>query len=213
MLAAIESLPPAVAANARPPAAAAPRLTLRDLFDRRLDKLAPAQRAALSSFALRNARIATQQDAPGALLLRLAGGGPGLRQRRPGRGDPPGGARRRPGGILRRGPKPAPPTAQQTAIELPWRLILSPHAEERWRHAKSPATSAATQHTELWHSRLLTAPGENAGTEPPAADARRTLRANWALGGESTTAHAGGVSGAGPTPSCRSRTTGCSACR
>ncbi|MDF3939406.1 hypothetical protein [Achromobacter denitrificans] len=187
VLAAIESLPPAVAANARPPAAAAPRLTLRDLFDRRLDKLAPAQRAALSSFALRNARIATQQDAPGALLLRLAGGGPGLRVPRPGAVIRP---VERAGGlveILRRGPKPAPPTAQQTAIELPWRLILSPHAEERWRHAKSPATSAATQHTELWHSRLLTAPGENAGIEPPAADARRTLRAIWALGGESTT--------------------------
>jgi len=188
VLAAIESLPLAVAANARPPSASAPRLSLRDLFDKRLDKLGPVQRAALSSFALRNARIAVQQDAPGALLLRLAGGGPGLRALRPG------GAAIRPVertgaivDILKRGPRPAPPSAQQTAIELPWRLILSPHAEERWRHAKAPVTSAATQHTELWHSRLLAAPAQAGATEPPAPDAQRTVRAVWALGGESTT--------------------------
>ena len=46
------------------------------------------------------------------------------------------------------------PGARQTAIELPWRLILSPHSAERWRHAKAPVTSPAG-HTELWHSRLV----------------------------------------------------------
>lgn len=188
VLAAMETLPLAVAANARPPAASAPRLNLRDLFDKRIDKLTPAQRAALSSFALRNARIATQQNAPGALLLRQAGGAPGLRalrlntsvtrelQRSSALIE-----------LLRRGPKPAPPTAQQTAIELPWRLILSPHAEERWRHAKAPATSAATRHTELWHSQLLAAPPQDSASAPRPDDARPTVRAVWALGGEGTT--------------------------
>ncbi|MBO9328973.1 hypothetical protein GHR37_07495 [Achromobacter xylosoxidans] len=185
VLAAIESLPPAVAANARPPAAPAPRLVLRDLFDKRLDKLSPAQRAALSSFALRNARLAMRQDAPGALQRRLAGGGVGLRPPRPG----PVAAVRTPQragaiiDILKRGPRPAAPGAQQTAIELPWRLILSPHAQTSWRHAKSPATSAATLHTELWHTRLL-ATQDGDAVEPPAPDARRTLRAIWALSGE-----------------------------
>ena len=196
VLQAVESLPLAVPANARPPTAKAPRPPLRwhDLleigFDKRVAKLPPAQRAALSSFALRNARIAMQPDAPGAnLLLRQASGSPGLRAYRlPAvRTDVP---PLRAGDIaipVPRGPRPAPPTAQQTAIELPWRLILSPYAQERWRHAKSPATSAATLHTELWHSRLLAPASADPDVEPPQADAQRTVRAVWALGGEGTT--------------------------
>lgn len=189
VLAAMESLPQAVAANARPPGPSAPRLNLRDLFDTRIDKLSPVQRAALSSFALRSARIATQLNAPGALLLRQAGGAPGLRALRLGGGTPVREVQRTSAliEILRRGPKPALPAAQQTAIELPWRLILSPHAEERWRHAKAPATSAATQHTELWHTQLLAAQPEDSARAPLSDDARPTVRAVWALGGEGTT--------------------------
>lgn len=194
VLEAVESLPLAVSANARPPTAKSPRpLLLRDLleigFDKRVARLPPAQRAALSSFAVRNARIALQPDAPAAnLLLRHASGSPGLRAYRlpAARIDVP---PLRAGDIaipLPRGPRPAPPTAQQTAIELPWRLILSPYAQERWRHAKSPATSAATQHTELWHSRLLAPASADPEVEPPHADTQRTVRAVWALGGEGT---------------------------
>ncbi|MDL2339027.1 MAG: hypothetical protein QFE16_14400, partial [Pseudomonadota bacterium] len=52
-------------------------------------------------------------------------------------------------------PEPAPPTDTETALELPWRLIVSPHAGERWRHAAQAVTSTATKRTELWHSRLV----------------------------------------------------------
>ena len=189
VLAAMESLPQAVAANARPPGPSAPRLNLRDLFDKRIDKLSPVQRAALSSFALRTARIVTQQHAPAALLLRQAGGAPGLRALRLDGGAPVRELQRTSAliEILRRGPKPALPAAQQTAIELPWRLILSPHADERWRHAKAPATSGATQHTELWHTQLLAAQPEDSARAPLADDPRPTVRAVWALGGEGTT--------------------------
>ncbi|NGT16077.1 hypothetical protein [Achromobacter insolitus] len=189
VLAAMETLPLTVAANARPPGPSAPRLDLRDLFDKRIDKLSPVQRAALSSFALRNVRIATQQNAPGTLLLRQAGGAAGLRALRLG-GMAPARELQRTSAlieILRRGPKPALPAAQQTAIELPWRLILSPHADERWRHAKAPATSTATQHTELWHTQLLAAPTQDSATAPRPDDARPNVRAVWALGGEGTT--------------------------
>ena len=65
----------------------------------------------------------------------------------------------------RGGPRPAMPRDTETALELPWRLIVSPHAAERWRHAPQAVTSAATQRTELWHSRLVGA---------------ATLRAVWA---------------------------------
>lgn len=195
VLEAVESLPLAVSANARPPSAKAsrPPLLLGDLleigFDKRVAKLPPAERAALASFAMRNARIARQPDAPAAaLLLRQASGTPGLRALRlpAARVDAP---PLRADDIaipLPRGPRPALPGTQQTAIELPWRLILSPYAQERWRHAKTPATSAATQHTELWHSRLLAPPSGDPDVEPPQPDALRTVRAVWALGGEGT---------------------------
>ena len=67
----------------------------------------------------------------------------------------------------RPGPSPALPTARQTAIEMPWRLILSPHSAERWRHAKTPVTSPAGR-TELWHSRLV-APKANGDRDRAAA--------------------------------------------
>lgn len=82
------------------------------------------------------------------------------------------------------GPKPAMPAATETALELPWRLIVSPHAGEGWRHATQAVTSAATQRTELWHTRLVgPAPAGGAPVEPPHADAGRTLRAVWATTG------------------------------
>ena len=51
--------------------------------------------------------------------------------------------------------KIAPPAGNQTAIELPYRLILSPHALNLWAHS----IPAVTRHgrTELWHTRLAAA--------------------------------------------------------
>ena len=63
---------------------------------------------------------------------------------------------------VRNRPTPAPPTATDTAIELPWRLIISPHNGEQWQHA-SPVPSPGTSHTELWHTRLV---GQSVGGRP-----------------------------------------------
>jgi hypothetical protein len=45
-----------------------------------------------------------------------------------------------------------PPTILQTAIEMPYRLILSPDSSATWVHAVTPQTHAGR--TELWHTRL-----------------------------------------------------------
>lgn len=50
------------------------------------------------------------------------------------------------------GPAPAVPAADVTAIEFPYRLLLSPDAGGRWTHRRAPFTTAAR--TELWHTRL-----------------------------------------------------------
>ncbi|PZU06256.1 MAG: hypothetical protein DI605_19730 [Sphingomonas sp.] len=80
--------------------------------------------------------------------------------------------------------KPALPGAAVTAIEMPWRLILSPHSGTRWRHSPDAVTSAATQRTELWHSRLVAPRADGTEIEPPYPDAGRTTRAVWALSGK-----------------------------
>ncbi|HEV2578996.1 MAG TPA: hypothetical protein VGU25_17455 [Acidobacteriaceae bacterium] len=50
-------------------------------------------------------------------------------------------------------PTPIPqPTALQTSIELPYRLMLSPSTKVGWVNAKVPITHAGR--TELWHTRL-----------------------------------------------------------
>jgi hypothetical protein len=51
--------------------------------------------------------------------------------------------------------KLAAPAAHQTAIELPYRLVLSPHAFNVWAHAIEPVTRNGR--TELWHTRLAAA--------------------------------------------------------
>src|SRR3954470_23966144 len=45
------------------------------------------------------------------------------------------------------------PSATQTAIELPYRLIISPSAAVAWLHRPLPFTSMGR--TELWHTRLV----------------------------------------------------------
>ena len=81
-------------------------------------------------------------------------------------------------------PKPAEPGPRQTAIEMPWRLILSPHAGERFQHAPGAVTSPLNGRTELWHSRLVAPAADGSVVQPPNADPRRTVRAVWALTGE-----------------------------
>lgn len=82
-------------------------------------------------------------------------------------------------------PKPGKPDAQTTSIEMPWRLILSPHDGAQWRHASGAVHSAATGRTELWHSQMITPDKKGKIVEPPYPDRKRTIRAIWALSGES----------------------------
>ncbi len=48
--------------------------------------------------------------------------------------------------------KPSPPEKFQTAIEMPYRLILSPNPYNVWLHTAGAASTAGW--TELWHTRL-----------------------------------------------------------
>jgi hypothetical protein len=53
---------------------------------------------------------------------------------------------------IAKAPAIAEPTDTETAIELPYRLIISPTAEVAWLHRASPFTSRGQ--SELWHTRL-----------------------------------------------------------
>jgi hypothetical protein len=180
VLEACQNLALAVPAHARPPSAV-PAVASRvgSLVAGRLEHLTARQRQALASFALRSLQIARQDGGADLLRLRQIGGGAGLR------------AVADLAAVdkfipvpLPTGPQPVAPGAMETAIEIPWRLILSPHHGERWRHADMPVTSPATQRTELWHSRLTMPDPENNALEVFGPDPQRTLRAVWALTGE-----------------------------
>ncbi len=74
---------------------------------------------------------------------------------------------------------PRAPTSSETAIELPWRLLLSPSDLAGFTHAREPSVLA--DRTELWHSRL----GGRSTTDGVVAideDDRRSsmVRAIWA---------------------------------
>lgn len=74
------------------------------------------------------------------------------------------------------------PLPNETAIEAPWRLIMSPAENSTWGHAFVPVTHAGR--TELWHSRLgAFNPGP--GPKPaigPGGPTTPTLRAVWTPG-------------------------------
>lgn len=74
-------------------------------------------------------------------------------------------------------PEPASPGTTQTALELPFRVILSPNRYGAWFHVDAPMTSADTGHTELWHTRLGVRRED--GTPVDGDDPLRTLRAVW----------------------------------
>jgi hypothetical protein len=64
-------------------------------------------------------------------------------------------------------PQVTPPTRYHTAIEVPYRLLLSPDGKGNWAHATTPVEH--NQWTELWHTRL--------GSKRPDGDPR--VRAVW----------------------------------
>ncbi len=72
-------------------------------------------------------------------------------------------------------PAIAPPSATETAIEMPFRLILSPNRTVVWHHAIAPKTQAGR--TELWHTRLAYREGERIVDVSKAKPA--PLRALW----------------------------------
>jgi hypothetical protein len=66
---------------------------------------------------------------------------------------------------------PHEPSHSVTALELPYRLILSPIGSARWRHRDVPV--ARGSRTELWHTRLGT------GAHDIGADSPSRIRALW----------------------------------
>lgn len=87
------------------------------------------------------------------------------------------------------GPEILPPTATsaneagQTALEIPWRLQLSPLPGSAWAHRTNATASNGV--FELWHTRLagLTFIGGLGGNAVPVANERlkRNVRAIWSL--------------------------------
>jgi hypothetical protein len=144
-----------------------------------ISKLDPSRRVQIASFALRHARIA-MAEGPTSPTLRLRAAGATLSKKELKRGRISTAKVPRP----RLRPRPAEPASNATAIEMPWRLILSPHAKERWRHATGSVKSQLTGRTELWHSRLVAPDEKSLVIEPPRPDPARTVRAVWALTGE-----------------------------
>src|SRR5262249_195108 len=75
-----------------------------------------------------------------------------------------------------RNPTIREPNESETAIELPWRVVLSPTPQAAWAHSFEPVTHDGR--TELWHTRLSV----NKQRVADEQDAfRRTLRAVWSL--------------------------------
>jgi hypothetical protein len=179
ILSACAELELAVAANAGPRNTRGMIIRVRDLFDHvALSRLARKRRAPLAAQAISALRIGSAAGAGDIVTLR---------------------ARQNRGGLLLREvpdqvvspidrfervkPRPTQPSATTTAIELPWRLIVSPHSGARWRHAAAPAWSEPTGHTELWHTRMVTPKSDGSEIMPPYPDPNRTIRAIWARSG------------------------------
>ncbi len=68
------------------------------------------------------------------------------------------------------------PDAHQTALELPYALLISPGATGVWQHRLTPATHAGR--SELWHTRLALLGADGKITELD-ADHTAPLRALW----------------------------------
>ena len=85
--------------------------------------------------------------------------------------------------VVRRGTYSRKATLDETAIEAPFRLQISPTSEGHWVHAAhTVAADDAPGHVELWHTRLDT--GERTEKDllwptEPADDETRVVRALW----------------------------------
>jgi hypothetical protein len=77
--------------------------------------------------------------------------------------------------LLRVFSAPSPPGHLATAIELPYRLFISPNKHAAWNHSIAAVSHAGR--TELWHSRMGIRRPDRSITEEP--HAQRTLRAIW----------------------------------
>jgi hypothetical protein len=84
-------------------------------------------------------------------------------------------------GLLQRilTPEPEPPGDDETAIEMPYRLLVSPSRRGTWFHRDSPGTSAESGKTELWHTRL--GARLDTGKRVEGVHAENILRAIWSL--------------------------------
>ncbi len=72
------------------------------------------------------------------------------------------------------------PAGTETAIELPFRLLVSPNRHAAWAHALDPVASKKSGRIELWHTRLATRLSDRVEE----GDHRlRTIRAVWARSG------------------------------
>lgn len=67
------------------------------------------------------------------------------------------------------------PTVDQTSIELPYRLLISPDKSTEWRHRPQPFGKSGRY--ELWHTRLVSPNGDNFTELDPEHPAQ--LRAIW----------------------------------
>jgi hypothetical protein len=77
-------------------------------------------------------------------------------------------------------PVPLPLKATETAIEMPYRLIISPNQYGAWAHAATPVTSQFGR-TELWHTRLGSRPAADKPIDETAKTQMyfRNLSAIW----------------------------------
>ncbi|WP_203595363.1 hypothetical protein [Salipiger sp. PrR002] len=181
VLEAIQGLKLLVAANAKPRVKAAVVISVGDLFDiAAVNALSPRRRVALAGHVVSSLRLAARGGADVASLRARTASANSAALR-----PVSGGVRFVPGSFVlpRPGPKPKAPSAAQTSIEMPWRLILSPHAGAAWRHANGPVHSSATGRTELWHTRMVTPASDGSEIMPPYPDPNRTIRAIWARSG------------------------------
>ena len=71
------------------------------------------------------------------------------------------------------GALPTPPSPQQTSLEVPWSLVLSPNAKGTWHHSPTPVTHGGV--TELWQTRL----GQGKHLPP---EIRPSIQAVWSPG-------------------------------
>lgn len=74
-----------------------------------------------------------------------------------------------------------PPGPTETAIEAPFRLVISPSSDGRFTHATDPVRADdAPGNVELWHTRLASTPKTPGGDPNEDDQTHRIIRALWA---------------------------------